>query len=1002
MDQAYLTDCSEICLSGNGGSGKVKVNSVYLVKAADPLGGYKDALKKSIAKGKQTNDIAYTVGSFSLLTNAISAGETALADAGATEESLTAASTAIDNAIAGLKLKSGYSNLTAEMFQNHTAQGQPGTGAVWCAYDVFKSTGMPYGDGNVFWLNYADLSAYEKLIVTTTSGTGSPRFCMNRTENYAQDNNDPATTKFIDIAIGNGKWGADAYLTKDGNVYTIDLKKMVEERGIAYLHSMKTVGGNITVTGMYLYKYEPLAEDQMPQELTFPDYNNEPVASYTTEWTADVEGKVWTLNGFNNQNNAWDYVACGRKKETTVATITSAPIYAEVKDVVLYVGERKNVEEATVVVNDEFGFPVDTIDVTDQFLAGYTEIQATPEESGSGYSYVITIKSAAGANGSTIINKVGLYGEKQYVNEPALLREAKAELEAEIAKAKTLAESGKTYGLEAFQAAIDKAEAALANESLKSTEMKAETAALQAAEKTFEEAKEPVVEVTYFTGADGRYYLKNVASGKFWGAGNEWSTRASLVQHAEFVTLKAQEDGTYTMDSQVRNGGDRHFFDGDYMDAAPINLTIIQKSAGAEETALTAEMFHKWDGIGADAQVAEENANPVFDLNKNLNSGATVYGNPSVVYLTYANLTGNDQLVIEGTPGLQLRVLLNRLEVGNGGGDGNGGALVEKNPVIGENGKAEVDLTELEVAHLNAIKLGWGSPAGQITKIYAVKGGTGTPTYTIANGDKCFGYDGETTVLGKEVAADSENALWEILTEEDMKATLNDASKENPVDATFLILDPNFSRNNRFGKGLTSKSNGNDRNADLEPAWTFEATNKDNAGENTNFCVESWHATFTLAQNIENVPNGLYEMNAQGFYRNDNAEVKPALPYFYINEQKRDFPVKSGEENSMSDASKSFTAGLYQIEPVKVVVTDGKITLGAKNEEGLEYWCIWDNIELTYLGAATEDDIVATAIKDVEQKPAFENGAVYNLRGQKVQNPTKGLYIINGRKVVIK
>ena len=843
---------------------------------------------------------------------------------------------------------------------------------------------MVLGTSTVDYLTYADLTGATKMVFEGTPGM-QLRVLMNRQESNSG--------KLIEK---NPTIGADGKAEVDLTV--------AELNGYVHLNAIKTNWGSPAgkITSIKVEKPAPLVgADELPLLLTFPDYS-EPMASYSAEWTADVDGKVWTLNGFNNQNNAWPYVACGRKKEATTATITSAPIYAEVKDVVLYVGERKNVEEATVVVNDEFGFPVDTIDVTDQFLAGYTEIQATPEESGSGYSYVITIKSAAGANGSTIINKVGLYGEKQYVNEPALLREAKAELEAEIAKAKTLAESGKTYGLEAFQAAIDKAEAALANESMKYTEMKAETAALQAAEKTFEEAKEPVVEVTYFTGADGRYYLKNVASGKFWGAGNEWSTRASLVQHAEFVTLKAQEDGTYTMDSQVRNGGDRHFFDGDYMDAAPINLTIIQKSAGAEETALTAEMFHKWDGIGADAQVAEENANPVFDLNKNLNSGATVYGNPSVVYLTYANLTGNDQLVIEGTPGLQLRVLLNRLEVGNGGGDGNGGALVEKNPVIGENGKAEVDLTELEVAHLNAIKLGWGSPAGQITKIYAVKGGAGTPTYTIANGDKCFGYDGETTVLGKEVAADSENALWEILTEEDMKATLNDASKENPVDATFLILDPNFSRNNRFGKGLTSKSNGNDRNADLEPAWTFEATNKDNAGENTNFCVESWHATFTLAQTIENVPNGLYEMNAQGFYRNDNAEVKPALPYFYINEQKRDFPVKSGEENSMSDASKSFTAGLYQIEPVKVVVTDGKITLGAKNEEGLEYWCIWDNIELTYLGAATEDDIVATAIKDVEQKPAFENGAVYNLRGQKVQNPTKGLYIINGKKVVIK
>ena len=32
----------------------------------------------------------------------------------------------------------------------------------------------------------------------------------------------------------------------------------------------------------------------------------------------------------------------------------------------------------------------------------------------------------------------------------------------------------------------------------------------------------------------------------------------------------------------------------------------------------------------------------------------------------------------------------------------------------------------------------------------------------------------------------------------------------------------------------------------------------------------------------------------------------------------------------------------------------------------------------------------------------MDNSEVYNLNGQKVQNAQKGLYIVNGRKVVIK
>ena len=42
----------------------------------------------------------------------------------------------------------------------------------------------------------------------------------------------------------------------------------------------------------------------------------------------------------------------------------------------------------------------------------------------------------------------------------------------------------------------------------------------------------------------------------------------------------------------------------------------------------------------------------------------------------------------------------------------------------------------------------------------------------------------------------------------------------------------------------------------------------------------------------------------------------------------------------------------------------------------------------------------ATAIKGVES--AKENGAFYNLAGQRVAQPTRGLYIVNGKKVVIK
>jgi hypothetical protein len=43
----------------------------------------------------------------------------------------------------------------------------------------------------------------------------------------------------------------------------------------------------------------------------------------------------------------------------------------------------------------------------------------------------------------------------------------------------------------------------------------------------------------------------------------------------------------------------------------------------------------------------------------------------------------------------------------------------------------------------------------------------------------------------------------------------------------------------------------------------------------------------------------------------------------------------------------------------------------------------------------------ATGIEGVNVNENFENGEVYDLQGRRVVNPTKGLYIVNGKKVFI-
>ncbi len=59
--------------------------------------------------------------------------------------------------------------------------------------------------------------------------------------------------------------------------------------------------------------------------------------------------------------------------------------------------------------------------------------------------------------------------------------------------------------------------------------------------------------------------------------------------------------------------------------------------------------------------------------------------------------------------------------------------------------------------------------------------------------------------------------------------------------------------------------------------------------------------------------------------------------------------------------------------------------------------------EMGGLSEASAPATEATGIDSIEQaQPVINDGVIYNLQGVRVTNPTKGIYIVNGRKVVIK
>lgn len=319
-----------------------------------------------------------------------------------------------------------------------------------------------------------------------------------------------------------------------------------------------------------------------------------------------------------------------------------------------------------------------------------------------------------------------------------------------------------------------------------------------------------------------KYYLRNVATGKYWGAGNGWGTQASLVDNPEYVTLHKLPNGAYTLESQVSNGGTAYYFNGDYMDnGSPLSLFIGEIATSGE--------------------------------------------------------------------------------------------------------------------------------------------------YWIGNGTTFFGYDGSTTVLGKGLTdSASDNCKWEIIDEAGMLTETTNATVDAPVNATWLILDQGFGRNNRNSGSWTHTNDGGD----------FQLSN----GDNTNNNMQQWNGTFNLSQDIKGVPNGAYKLTVQGFYRNGsnadaaaayNAGTETIRSFLFANDET--VPVMSvmadaqGSStggfatstaagyvpNSQSNASACFTAGYYN-NTIWVAVTDGNLTVGAKCEENISNaWTVLDNFVLTYYGDVT-------------------------------------------------
>ncbi len=281
-------------------------------------------------------------------------------------------------------------------------------------------------------------------------------------------------------------------------------------------------------------------------------------------------------------------------------------------------------------------------------------------------------------------------------------------------------------------------------------------------------------------------------------------------------------------------------------------------------------------------------------------------------------------------------------------------------------------------------------PVGESSWSFVPVSGQTNVYKMVCAGGTFFADEGATTTT---VGADPDNAFayWKLVSQENRLADMATATVDNPKDATFLILNPNFSRNAN------------------NTAWSIVSTGSTNlaGGINENMCAECYMGTFTLSQELT-VPNGLYRISGQGAVTyHDNRVVKDydggAKPEIYIGDAAVGFQqmTEADQLSNMNQLATTFLEGNYTLPYSDIVsVASGKVTIGARSERS-DIWAIWDNFQLQYLGELQD----LTPLVEAYEKALTEAKELSNTTetvSKSVLASLRGVMIMNGESRVDK
>ena len=253
----------------------------------------------------------------------------------------------------------------------------------------------------------------------------------------------------------------------------------------------------------------------------------------------------------------------------------------------------------------------------------------------------------------------------------------------------------------------------------------------------------------------------------------------------------------------------------------------------------------------------------------------------------------------------------------------------------------------------------------------------------------------------EELLAEAREAAMSFL--ENVSAT----DIEQPFNLTFMLQNPDFDK-------------------DATTGWTTNATPGYGGGG-----AEFYEKTFNFYQTLKGMPSGVYQLRANAFQRpgepsavytqykagtrNISTQLYIGSAYVLVKHICDDSQKKSLHSddkqlatgvyvpNVMNGAAQYFAKGLYDNSVNLEQTTSGaNLNVGIRSSKsGSYYWTMFDHFRLYFFGK----NRTVVGVEGIQSQPTERwnmGDAIYDLSGRKVTNPSKGLYIINGRRILVR